>query len=361
MLLALSWPILERIPLGGGLAVSPHGIMTAIGFVVGAWLMIRRARLRGLGHHHVADVSEAVQELLVRLAIGGIIGARLFYVINNFDAYAANPLAALAIWQGGLTFLGGVAGAVIAVIPLIRRRGYRTLQIADSAAPGLAAGLAIGRLGDLAIGEHLGPPAGNFLLGWQCTGNYWDAASSSLTAGGLPPQPYPVGAEPLQGCFDVAVHQTALYDLLSAALLFGVLILLERRPRWDGFFTAVAIYWYGAFRLVDDLLRQNRRWLGLTGSQWAVLAAMVVLTGFIAWDRPWRRLPWAWAPPDFDLPWRHPDDPGDLDDPGDHLDDPGDLDDPDSDSDGGDVRVLSDPAAVPSSRREQSDDNDDQA
>lgn len=311
LLLALDWPIVERIPLGGDLAISPHGITTALGFVVGAWLMIRRARLRGLGHTHVADVNEAVQELLVRLGVGAIIGARLFYVLNNLDRYLDDPVAALAIWEGGLTFLGGVAGAVMAAVPLIRRRGYRLLQLGDSAAPGLAAGLAIGRIGDLAIGDHLGPAAGGFPFGWRCTGNLWDATGNSLVAGGLPPQPYPAGAAPVQGCFDVAVHQTALYDLLSAALLFGVLLLLERRPRWDGFFAAVAIYWYGAFRLLDDLLRQDRRWLGLTGSQWAVLTAIVVLTVLIVRDRPWRRVPWAWAPPDFDLPWGYPDAGGD--------------------------------------------------
>jgi phosphatidylglycerol:prolipoprotein diacylglycerol transferase len=311
VLLALGWPIVERIPLGGDLAISPHGITIALGFVVGAWLMIRRARLRGLGHTHVADVNEAVQELLVRLGIGAIIGARLFYVLNNVDIYLGDPLSALAIWEGGLTFLGGVAGAVVAAVPLIRHRGYGILQLADSAAPGLAAGLAIGRIGDLAIGDHLGPAAGDFALGWRCTGNLWDAASNSLVASGLPPQPYPAGSAPVQGCFDVAVHQTALYDLLSAALLFGVLLLLERQPRWDGFFAAVAIYWYGAFRLLDDLLRQDRRWLGLTGSQWAVLTAIVVMTALIARDRPWRRAPWAWAPPDFDLPWRYPATDGD--------------------------------------------------
>lgn len=79
----------------------------------------------------------------------------------------------------------------------------------------------------------------------------------------------------------MAAHQTALYDLLSAALLFGA------------------------------LLRQDRRWLGLTGSQWAVLTAIVVMTALIARDRPWRRAPWAWAPPDFDLPWRYPATDGD--------------------------------------------------
>ena len=304
MILALSWPILERIPLGGDLAVSPHGVMTAIGFVVGAWLMVRRARLRGLGHRYVPDVTEAVQELVMRLAIGAIVGARLFYVLNNLEAYLDAPLSALAIWQGGLTFLGGVAGAVIAVVPLVRRRGYRIMQLADSAAPGLAAGLAIGRLGDLAIGEHLGPPAGTFPLGWRCAASLYEPTTNSFLLEGLPPQPYPTGIQPAQGCFDVAVHQTALYDLLAAALLFALLLAFERRPRWDGFFAAVAIYWYGTFRLLDDVLRPDRRWFGLTGSQWAVVAAMGVVTALLVRVRPWRRYtPWSWSPPDHDLPW----------------------------------------------------------
>lgn len=303
----LTWPILERIPLFGDAAISPHGIATAAGFLVGAVLLLRRAELRGLAHHHVPDVRAAVQDLVFRAAIGAIVGARLFFVLTHLDIYARDPLRILFVWEGGLTFLGGVAGAILAALPELRRRGYRAMQVLDSAAPGLAIGIFIGRTGDLAIGDHLGDPAPGWPLAWRCTGNYWDAATNSLRlADPIPPAAGPSLAGRTQGCFDVAVHQTALYDFVQAGLLLAVILLLERRPRWDGFFVAVYVYWYGAARFALDFLREDRRLLGLTGSQYAVLAAMVALSLFLRFKRPWDRRPWAWDPPDFDLPWRRP-------------------------------------------------------
>lgn len=305
----LQWPILERIPLFGEVAVSPHGIGAAVGFVAGATLMLRRTELRGLSHTYVPDIRESVHDLILRIAIGAILGSRFFFVLTHLDFYVRHPLEIIMIWRGGLTFLGGIAGAILVVLPEVRRRGYRALQLLDSAATGLALGITIGRIGDLVIGDHMGAPAEGFPLAWRCTGNFWHAATNTVSfTNPVPPQPYPFGAleVPTQGCYAAAVHQTALYDFTQAGLLFLVLLLLERRPRWDGFFVAVYVYWYGAFRLVFDFLREDRRLLGLTGSQYAALATMIALTVFLRRTRPWDRQPWAWAPPHFDHPWLRP-------------------------------------------------------
>ena len=110
MLSAISFPILERIPLFGDVAISPHGIGIAVGFLLGAKIMLPRAQKRGLGHHYVEDIPEVVQNLLVRAAIGAIVGARLFFVLTHLDIYGSEPLRILAVWEGGLTFLGGLDG-----------------------------------------------------------------------------------------------------------------------------------------------------------------------------------------------------------------------------------------------------------
>lgn len=313
----LAWPILERIPIVGDLAVSPHGISTAAGFLVGALLMLRRVELRGLGHTYVEDVREQVQDLLFRAAVGALIGMRVAYVATHPGEFADDPLSVLYVWQGGLSFLGGVAGALIASLPVARRRGFRGLMLLDSAAPGLVVGAFIGRIGDLAIGEHLGPPASGFPFAWRCTGNWWEAATNSIAY--TPPEPYPYQAAelPIQGCFDVAVHHTALYDFASNGLLLVVLLLLERRPRWDGFFITVTLYWYGAVRFLNDFVREGEnRFLGLTGSQYAILGTMAVFAAVLAVLKPWRQRPWSWTPPDFDHPWKRPpdDDPSPADD-----------------------------------------------
>lgn len=305
----LSWPILERIPIVGDLAVSPHGIGTAVGFLVGAILMLRRAELRGVSHTYVADIRREVQDLLFWAAIGALVGVRLFFVLTHLDVYARDPIRIFYLWEGGLTLIGGIVGAVAVALPIAVKRGFRAPQLLDSAAPGLAVGIFIGRIGDLVIGDHLGDPAPGFPLAYRCTANLWDEATNSLRlTNPVPPDVYPVGlAEaPTQGCFDLALHQTALYDFTQAGLLLAVLLLLERRPRWDGFFITVWLYWYAAARFIIDFLREDRRWFGLTGTQYVGLAAIALLTAFLTWRKPWEGRPWAWDPPHFDHPWRRP-------------------------------------------------------
>lgn len=315
-LAALSWPILSRIPLGGDIAISPHGIGIAIGFAVGAMLMIRRARLRGLGHTHVADIDDEVQQMLGRAALGAILGARLGYVLTHLDVYAADPVAILRVWEGGLTFLGGVVGAIVVSLPWGVRRGWNAWMAMDSAMPGIAIGLVIGRIGDLMIGDHVGAPT-DFPLGWRCTGDWWTSATNGIGYNAPRPYPFdvpvPAGADlPTVGCFDTVLHQTALYDFGAALFVLLLLLWLERRPRFDGFFVAAWVYGYGAVRFVGDFARQDRRFLGLTGSQYALLVAALLVTAWLVRRRPWERRPWAWDR-EFAHPWLSPPDEPDMD------------------------------------------------
>ncbi len=215
----LRWPILERIPLVGDLAVSPHGISVALGFLLGAQLMLHRAQLRGVARRTVErSIDDIAQALITRAAIGAIVGARLFYVVTRLDQFP-DPLSWLEVWEGGLSLLGGITGGVLACVPFVLRSGFSVRLLLDSVAPGLALGIFVGRVGDLIIGEHLGGRT-DFFLGWRCTGALRDPAA---------PYPWP-GQAVEQGCFDVAVHQTALYDFLIGGAVFAALPLLERRP-----------------------------------------------------------------------------------------------------------------------------------
>jgi phosphatidylglycerol:prolipoprotein diacylglycerol transferase len=292
VLAELRWPILERIPIYGDFAVSPHGLTIALGFLAGAQVMLARAQRRGVARHHVDGIPDVIQSLVTRAAIGAILGARFFYVITHLDAFSG-PLDWLRIWEGGLSLLGGIAGGVLAGVPYVLRRRFSVPLLLDSAAPGLALGIFIGRIGDLVIGEHLGGRTG-FFLGWHCSGNLRDPAA-----------PYPWPGPTVQGCFDTAVHQTALYDFLAGGIVFAVLLLLERRRRFDGFFFVAFTILYGAGRFLSDFAREADRDLvgTLTGSQVAALAAIVAALSWVALTRPWRRDPYAWSPPDFPHGW----------------------------------------------------------
>lgn len=247
-------PILDLAP--GPLTVSPHGVGTAVGFLAGARLLLPATRARRID-------DAVVYRLLTRAIIGALIGARLAYVLNHLGDYADRPLEALRVWEGGASLLGGIVAAIVAALPEMRRQRLEFWSLMDAAAPGLALGIAIGRIGDLVVADHLGKPT-DFALGYRCTGA--DTASPCVA---------PIGG---------AVHQPALYDLLSVLALLGLLLWLRRRALPTGSLFLVFVAWYGIGRIVEDFFRiDETHGLGLTASQWfsltAALTALVLLVG----------------------------------------------------------------------------------
>ncbi len=98
-----------------------------------------------------------------------------------------------------------------------------------------------------------------------------------------PPRPaadylarFEAGEPPSVGCFDITLHQTALYDFVSTFLLLGLLLYVGRKVRKPGFLAITYVLWYGTVRFIVDFLRNDRRYLGLTGSQlWAAIIVIV--------------------------------------------------------------------------------------
>lgn len=287
MLLAtIGWPVLDRIHLFGDFAVSPHGIGIAIGVLFGAWIWSVEGPKRGVTVDHI-------NTMLFWVLVGAIVGARLFWVIGHWSELD-EPLDALRVWEGGLTLLGGIAGAVLVNIPNIRRYGYSFFQVLDGAMMGLAFGIAFGRIGDLIIGDHLGKPT-SWLLAWQYDGGtpagfscVADACRTTLQGGKelllttTGSTLYGSGGEVLGT--GTGVHQTALYDMAFATLLFLFLYGMSRVPRRLGVLTLTFGAWYGATRVIEDFLRVDKRIFGLTGSQWTGLTvSLLSLTVLAAW------------------------------------------------------------------------------
>ena len=270
----LAWEIIPRIELGP-LSVSPHGIGIALGYLLGAQLMVRRARKHG------GPAENDIWNTLFYALLGAIVGARLGYVFGHLSEVTdgGNDLLGIfKVYEGGISLIGGITGAVLAALPYMIRKKMGFWRTMDLAAPGLALGIVIGRIGDLVIGDHLGKET-SFPLAWRCLGE----------VGG----PGPLGAAdyraaveqgspPSLGCFDVAVHQTALYDFVSTLLLLSLLLWLGKRAREPGFMILVFTVWYGTMRMITDFLRVDRRYLGLTGSQLMSLAAVAACLFLLA-------------------------------------------------------------------------------
>jgi prolipoprotein diacylglyceryltransferase len=90
------------------------------------------------------------------------------------------------------------------------------------------------------------------------------------------------GDPPSLGCFDVTLHQTAIYDFFSTLLLLGVLLYMGRRARNSGLLAVLFVLWYGIARMITDFLRVDRRYLGLTGSQITALIVTMVCAYLLA-------------------------------------------------------------------------------
>jgi phosphatidylglycerol---prolipoprotein diacylglyceryl transferase len=283
---AVGWPVIDRFHVLGDLAISPHGIGIAVGYLFGAWILSREGPKRGVSVEHI-------NSMVFWSLIGTIVGARLFYVIGHFSEFDSIG-EMLALWNGGLTLLGGIAGGVLVNIPLFRKYGYSFFQAMDGAVIGLAFGIAFGRIGDLIIGDHLGKPT-SWLLAWQYQGgnlagfdctSVADTCRATLEGNQLleitrqgATLTSSTGAILATG---VGVHQTALYDMISATLLFLLLYVLSRTPRRLGVLTLTFAAWYGTTRVIEDFLRVDKRIFGMTGSQWtgmtvAVLSAMTLI------------------------------------------------------------------------------------
>jgi len=283
----IGWPVLDRFRFGDSFAISPHGLFIAIGFMVGAWLLGRIAPRWGVS-------NDDVQGVVFWSLIGSIVGARLFYVIGHFSEFDSF-VDMLKIWEGGISLLGGIAGGVIVNVPRVRREGYRFFQVADPVAPSLALGIAVGRLGDLIIADHLGKPT-SWLLAWTYEGGTiappfrcQDELCQATLQGDRLQAITREGARLLDAtrrvvAEGVGVHQTALYDMMSAAVLFGLLyFVMMRAPRREGILTLTFGLWYGVSRIVEDSLRIDKRFFGFTGSQWTALAVATISAFVLAW------------------------------------------------------------------------------
>jgi phosphatidylglycerol:prolipoprotein diacylglycerol transferase len=282
---SLSWPVLDRVHFGSNFAISPHGVGIAFGYLLGSWWVLREGPKRGVKEEHASS-------MLFWALIGTIVGARFFYVVGHLSEFNSFT-DMLKIYNGGISLIGGIVGAVAFAYPVMRRHHYRFLQVMDSAAIGLPFGIFVGRIGDLVIGDHLGKPTslpwafaydGGHLSGFSCTGNVCtETLLQGLHRHTLEITPhvarliYPTGVVQTGD----GVHQTALYDFLIAGSLFLFMYLvMASRPRREGVLIMTFAIWYGMGRVITDFLRVDKRWLGLTGSQWST-AAFAAVSGFV--------------------------------------------------------------------------------
>ena len=265
-------------------AISPHGIGIAVGYLAGSWWMLREGRKRGLGEDDMSNV-------LLRALIGAILGARFFYVLAHFGEFD-RAIDMLKIWEGGISLIGGIFGAIIAAYPYMLKHRMGFLRTMDSAAIGIAFGILFGRVGDLIIGDHLGKPTS-----WALGLVYKGGAAFRIRVLDDPREVLRVFGRPVSGGrANGAFRHAARGEQPAAVRASGS---TRRRcttssarsscsrsscgwPAGAGtraMLIAVFGLWYGAMRVLTDFLRVDKRFFGLTGSQWASAAVALICRG----------------------------------------------------------------------------------
>ena len=233
----------------GPVPINWYGLGWAAAFLTGRWLAVRWAPKYNLPR-------ERVEEVLVWILLGAMIGARLYYVAQNDPTfYLTHPWHVVAVWEGGLAFFGGLFGAVGAAYLYSRRARLRFGPLADLFAPAIPIAAAVGRVACGLDGMDYGTPS---TLPWSLV--YLNSNSYA----------------PIDG---IARHPDQYYELVGDLLIATVLIKLRRRVGMpDGALFLTYLVLFSVLRFFLFFVRGNVPVIafGLKNAQWTALAILAV-------------------------------------------------------------------------------------
>ena len=238
----------------GPLAIRAYGVLIAVAVVVAATWTSRRWEARG---EDPADITQ----IAIWAVPAGVIGARLYHVITDFELYRHNLTGMFKIWDGGLGIWGAIAAGAGAAVVVARRRGMNVPALLDAAAPALPLAQAIGRLGNYFNQELFGRPT---RLPW-----------------GLEIDPV---NRPSQYFQYKTFHPTFLYELLWDLVVVAIVLAVERRRLVrPGYLFAVYVTAYTFGRFFTEWMRIDfaHKFLGLRLNDWTSIVVFVAGAGFV--------------------------------------------------------------------------------
>ena len=248
----------------GPIEMTGYGVMLMVGFLVGGWTIQRQLRSRGLN-------EEAASDMVMWAVVGGIVGAKIWYVVLTQDLGALLSRSVL-VWYGG--FVGGAAAVFFNGL---RQRIPARLAL-DLAAPALAVGYALGRVGCFLVQDDYGVPTS---LPWGMKfpdGLPPSTAQRLFTDFGIP---IPDGVIPLEV---LAVHPTQLYEVAAMMVAFWALWRLRNHARGTGWLFGVYLLFAGTERFLVEFIRakDDRFLAGFTMAQLASIIVTIVGAAFMA-------------------------------------------------------------------------------
>lgn len=261
----------------GPLKVHWYGLMYLLGFVVAFWLGRRRVRAGRLPGVYDNGFGDLMFYSMLGVVLGGRIGYILFY---DFGEFVKDPLMIVRVWQGGMSFHGGLLGVLAAIAWWSRKHRLHFFDTVDFMAPLVPAGLGFGRIGNYIGGELWGKPtAGTAFDGW---GVIFPRAL---------PEPFAsMDAASLRTYFEsgalnsFARHPSQLYQAaLEGLLMFCVLLWFSSKPRPRYAVSGMFALLYGCFRFLVEFVREPDAQLGYLAFGWVtmgqVLSTPLILLG----------------------------------------------------------------------------------
>lgn len=262
----------------GPLQLHWYGLMYLFGFVFAMWLGIRRAKKPNSGW-----TKDQVENLLYFGFLGAFVGGRVGYVFvyakstiyASFAAFFNDPLSLFKVWDGGMSFHGGLVGVICVMFWSAHRSKRSFFQIADFIAPLIPFGLGAGRFGNFINGELWGRVTD---VSW---GMRFPSAMKADAAFVLAHSEW----LPLMQNGMLPRHPSQLYQMFfEGVMLFLLLNIFVRKPRPMGSVSGLFLIGYGTFRFITEFFRQPDEQLGLYSnviSMGQILSLPMILIGII--------------------------------------------------------------------------------
>jgi len=284
------YPRLLEIPIPvefmgmDSITIYSFGAMMATGFLLAAWFMRQELdRLYRIGKLDAVQVlskagngkrkrisaspASLVGTITVIAVVGGIIGAKIFHILENWGGFMVDPYGML-FSQGGLTFYGGLLFAAAGIIWYVRKHNVRLTLFTDATLPTVMLAYGIGRIGCHLAGDgDWGIPANpdakpDFIPNWLWGETY----PNNILGVTLP---------------ESGVYPTSIYEFVMATILFAVMWSLRNHPFRAGWLTSLAIFLFGAERLLIEQIRVNNVFevFGLEATQAEMISVVMIIVG----------------------------------------------------------------------------------
>ena len=241
----LNYPQFDPVMFSiGPLQLRWYGMMYVLG-ILSAWLLGRYRATKPWNKWSVTNLDDFITWAIIGVVVGGRLGYVLFY---NADFYLSNPLKIFAVWEGGMSFHGGLIGVLLACWIFGRANNMSFKEVCDFIAPLVPPGLFFGRIGNFINAELWG----------RYTNLPW--------------------AMPFPGAGGYPRHPSQLYEAaLEGVVLFTILWWYSSKPRPTGCVGALFLLGYGFFRFVVEFAREPDAHLGFIALDWLSMGQLLCL------------------------------------------------------------------------------------